>query len=1150
MSSFDCDVFAVCETFLRNKDKPSIKGYTWIGNNRKQIHKKAKRGSGGVGFFIKDNIVKSSNVSVVDDNSDDILWIKLSTGQDRFLFLCVCYLPPHHSSRPVESDVFLHKLLESVYTYQTQGQVCIVGDFNARIGISSDYIEGVDQVPPRNPIDEGYNHHGQALLDFLVETNTCVLNGRLGSDNFTHVSHRGRSVVDYVIVPHEQLATYSDFKVSLMSETVDTFNIKGYSSVSDHSVLSFVLQTHGLTESPSNDPVTSSSKRYVLSSLPSDFLQDSSSVDLIKSTINRIEHDLHDLEDVDSAYTDFKNLISSELDKRVKKVHTGNKPRGNNRRKTLYKPYWNDTLQSQLTIAQDCERKWLSFKGSATRRKVLKNDYCEQRKVFDRLNRKFKRQYQIREKNRLHNLLLGKNTKDLWRDIGKLGMANDRKSFIPMETTDVDGNIVRDHNKVLDCWKSKYEKLYNCDPDSVDCFDYEHLQFIQGKLNHNDVSRPENIDTSALNSPITRDEVIKAVLRSKIGKSPGFDNIPVDVLRNDTCVEILLKIFTFCFNKSVIPSAWANGIINPIPKSDTQNLTDPLSYRGISLLSVPSKIYSDILGQRLNSWLEHNEIIADEQNGFRKKRSCLDHLHSLYSVINNRKLYKLSTFVCFVDAKKAFDTVNRDCLWFKLMSIGISGLFLEAVKSLYKDIKCAVRINNYVTDWFNVKNGVKQGCNISPTLFSIYINDLSTEINNLKCGVPFGDLLISILLYADDIALLAPDESSLQKMLHTLHNWCKKWRLQVNVEKTKIIHFRNKSIPISNFCFKCGDLRIEIATKYKYLGLWFTEFLDMEMAARELAKSASRALGALYTKFKFAGGMSHAVFKNLYESLVEPVLFYGAGIWGINKYNFTQLVQNKACRYFLGSGKNASNVATRGDLGWSSCDVKQKVEVCRLWLRLRETNHDRLVFKIHLWSKEKRKSWECRVMKLLNQRSLYDYFINISNVKLCLDTARRVFMEEDVNDWYRRLWDDKGHVNGNKLRTYRTYKNDLVSEPYVNNIMHFYHRQVLAKFRCGNLKLKVETGRYSRPVVPLQDRLCTLCSANSIEDEIHFLTSCEFYSDIRSNLYSSALKFNSSFLDMDDSCKFQFLMTNPCIQNTLAASLYYMYRRRLCFNFS
>ena len=136
------------------------------------------------------------------------------------------------------------------------------------------------------------------------------------------------------------------------------------------------------------------------------------------------------------------------------------------------------------------------------------------------------------------------------------------------------------------------------------------------------------------------------------------------------------------------------------------------------------------------------------------------------------------------------------------------------------------------------------------------------------------------LLYADNIVLISDTENGLQSMLEKLNSWCQKWRLTVNEKKTKVMHFRSKAKTRSNFVFKCGENTIEYEPSYKYLGFWFNEFLDMSRSIREITKSASHALGAVYTKYLHAGGMSYDVYTKLISSLVEPVLFYGAGIWG------------------------------------------------------------------------------------------------------------------------------------------------------------------------------------------------------------------------------------------------------------------------------
>ena len=110
------------------------------------------------------------------------------------------------------------------------------------------------------------------------------------------------------------------------------------------------------------------------------------------------------------------------------------------------------------------------------------------------------------------------------------------------------------------------------------------------------------------------------------------------------------------------------------------------------------------------------------------------------------------------------------------------------------------------------------------------------------------------------------------------------------------------------------------------------KFFDLSKSTREIKKSACRALGAVYTKLLYAGGMTNDVYTKLINSIVEPVLFYCAGIWGLRYYREIDTVLNKACMYFWGTSKNASKLATRDDMGIDSCIVKQKLETVRLYV--------------------------------------------------------------------------------------------------------------------------------------------------------------------------------------------------------------------------
>jgi hypothetical protein len=191
--------------------------------------------------------------------------------------------------------------------------------------------------------------------------------------------------------------------------------------------------------------------------------------------------------------------------------------------------------------------------------------------------------------------------------------------------------------------------------------------------------------------------------------------------------------------------------------------------------------------------------------------------------------------------QKAFDWVDRDLLFYKLLQNNIDGRMYYAIKALYSNPVARIRLNNAYTDWFDTSSGVKQGDTLSPTLFGIYINDLVAEVNRHNLGIKLGNIKVSILLFADDIVLIAENEEKLQKMLDIVHKWCSKWRLAVHKDKTKVMHFRKVRQARSWYVFKYGNIDLEVVNKYKYLIIVLNEHLNFTVTADILAGAGGRA---------------------------------------------------------------------------------------------------------------------------------------------------------------------------------------------------------------------------------------------------------------------------------------------------------------------
>ncbi len=226
---------------------------------------------------------------------------------------------------------------------------------------------------------------------------------------------------------------------------------------------------------------------------------------------------------------------------------------------------------------------------------------------------------------------------------------------------------------------------------------------------------------------------------------------------------------------------------------------------------------------------------------------------------------------------------------------------------------------------------MRQGDSISPTLFSIYLNDLAQEIKSLKCGIDVNGRNVNILLYADDIALIASSEKDLQSMLNVLFEWSVKWCINVNKKKSKIMHFRKENCECSKFTFKCGNNELDFVSSYKYLGATMNEFLKYDDNVDVLLKAA---LGSIIAKLKKQKFMGYSTFTKLYESCVCPVMEYASGVWGYPVYNKMSSVQQRAARCFLGLHRFSLLLAIEGDIGWLNPRFRRWLDILHLWNRL------------------------------------------------------------------------------------------------------------------------------------------------------------------------------------------------------------------------
>ena len=505
------------------------------------------------------------------------------------------------------------------------------------------------------------------------------------------------------------------------------------------------------------------------------------------------------------------------------------------------------------------KQKWFNWKCFRLRTLMLKN-LKKFRKSHTSLNRKMynnsRSKYLIYCENRklehfneniskLDSVRCSKH----WWDISK-GLKN--KSNNP--PTILDANLLSNHFKIL-LNSSFSSNIHWCMPYNIDAF---------------------------LDSPFEFCELISVIRTLKPNKSPGPDGIQYEFYKNapNCFLKDLLHTFNFIFLHGEIPKDFKESIIIPLFKKGDPSLCS--NYRGLSLINSSCKIFNILILNRINSWLENNKILNEYQAGFRKDYSTVDNIFNLVNLVNLNNLTSKYTYSFFVDFSCAFDTIARNSLFYKLSCIGLSSKIIRVIQGLYNESTSKVWDGNMFSDEFNVNCGVKQGCILSPVLFSLFINDLP---NVLPKGLNVAGVNVKILLYADDIVLLADSPSDMQCMIDALYSYCTMWSLKVNLSKSKILIFRKSARSPRNFEWKFGEDTVEIVNSYTYLGvnlsfnLSFKKHLENKLSAAKMAISSTWSSYISNSRISFNNKMK------IFEAASKSIMMYAAQVWGFQRHD-------------------------------------------------------------------------------------------------------------------------------------------------------------------------------------------------------------------------------------------------------------------------
>ena len=469
------------------------------------------------------------------------------------------------------------------------------------------------------------------------------------------------------------------------------------------------------------------------------------------------------------------------------------------------KPGWSDYVKDLYQSSRQTYKLWAT--AGKPRQGQLFEAHRHAKGKYKYARRFIQRNENDLRKEALANKLCSLDHRDFWREIRHMNNCN---TPLPTCIDDATGE-----KEVSELWKSHFEKLFNCvaPRNFPNCL-------TDNYSSYNDIA-------------VTVEELRSAIKDLDNGKACGLDGICAEHLKFASCrILALLSIcITSLFIHGALPASLIDIVLVPVIKNKSGSITSKDNYRPIALAGAMSKVIEIIILNRIEDLL----VTSPNQFGFKRKHGTDQCIYALKECIDSYRALNSSVFTCFLDASKAFDRVNHSVLFHKLVRRGLPMYIIRILMYWYVNQRVCVRWGSCFSDFFHVRNGVRQGGILSPLLFNVYNDDLSKALNSHKVGCSYSGITVNHLMYADDIVLLAPSLSGLQKLITECELYGTLHDIKFNAEKTALLYFKSDLLRRVDLpTLQLGGLDLKITHSVKYLGHSLTSDLkDDDDIARQ-----------------------------------------------------------------------------------------------------------------------------------------------------------------------------------------------------------------------------------------------------------------------------------------------------------------------------
>ncbi len=1127
------DIIGISEIKVGKSDKINIEGYKTEQIFRKQSGN--RRYFGGICIAIKDNIAGGTTVLRTKGESE-YLWVRLDKyffNLDRDYYICFVYVSPDKSGKGFGIEVY-DRIVNSIANYVTKGHCMVFGDMNAHTSIEPDFIindnafdlsnlpDNYDpDVPLRRRNSDGskLNEHAGALLELCRTSGLRILNGRklgdmLGACTYFGPMCKNPTLIDYGLVHKDDYNDVTLFRVQDLCYLSDHCLIYAHLNVNPKKIKPVLKEDLNLSNIPA---------RYKWENdRASIYLENISNRESVMKMNNILQTEYSGSRaGIDGLTQSVTNIFISAADKTFRKIQSLK----SNKVKSKHGSHFDG----------DCKKMLRELKNMSRRVSRDPKNY-ELRKTFYYNKKLLKKNVKDKIKCEKDNLVKelatkSKDPKQFWKLLEKIQESTHGRK---KEDNDVSASVWVHHFKELMCKSQKPSAEQQHVVDYIN--DQENWHIF-----------------NELSFKISKEEIKLAIKRLKLGKSCGEDQILNEMLKcgRDITLPIIYKLFNSVLQAGEYPTLWSGAWLKPLHKGG--DTTDPNRYRGISIMSCMGKLFCTVLNSRLVKFLKSNNFNSDFQIGFSENCKTSDHILTLKTLTDKYFHKNKKLFVCFIDFRKAFDSVWRDALVYKLLNANVGGMFGRLIQNMYTHSSVQIKLNEGLTDAFQDNIGVKQGCVLSPTLFKLFINDLPSIFTDKCQPVSLFNRKVTSLLFADDVVLTSESKEGLQQALNELLTYSNTWKLNVNTDKSKIMVF-NKSGKMFNDKFFLDKEALENVRAYNYLGITCVPSGIFSVAINNLDQKAKKAMFKIRNSL-FKTNVSPKMCLHIFDTLVRPINTYCSDVWGAflpNTHkifdimcNAYSLVDNpcfektdlRFIKSILGVHRKASNAAVRGELGRYPTIIYIIKQVVKNWLRISNYRKDSILYDTYLCNLqmvfEGKKCWLFNIRKIvydtLGLKHLWEnqgrYKKATGQIRQVVNNLKHIYEFQWRNEINRKPGNNKG--SGNKLRTYALFKSSFKYETYLDFHPDFRKRRLLTKLRISSHRLEVEMGRYqSKTKVKkiVKDRVCNFCDAGAVEDEIHVLMDCSLYSSHRKDLLKHLFNIFPGLPDLDKIDQFKFIM--------------------------